>query len=305
MRFRSMTRGRSAGFLLAFLCPLVVLGEVAQSRAEVRDSGPCRAGGVLSAGEYCSHQEGANDFRFSVAGRKACIDGTMAAGVGMKVSACAESDELRFLDFLASERSGRWTVRSLPRSAKPQTGKKTPAAAWEAPWADPEFPQIDYGRPVFRKYHKWSRGIFGWWILGQDEAAEVVIAVNVSAVEEHFPDLRMQETLRVECHKGNVMVILYGGEPHVYLDAPLATYRFGNSSPVDEVWEKSRKVWSVGVGGSKALEFVRKIRLHEGSDLFIGARSEPDDELKEITFSLLGARKMVGAVAEHCPGLKE
>ena len=99
--------------------------------------------------------------------------------------------------------------------------------------------------------------------------------------------------------------MLYGGVPHLYLDAPLVTYKFGNSSAVDESWEKSRKVWSVGVGGSEALEFARKIRLHEGSDLFIGARSEPDDELKEMTFSLLGTRKMVGAVAEHCPGLKE
>ena len=347
---RFLARGLSTGLCACAAVLLAVSGEVAESKSETRNVGTCGVGAVLNAGQYCSHKEGENKFKFTVENGEACIDfkGSFEGRCKLDVATefkvgkfdssgfsdatirgCSKS-EVICAGLQASERSGRWTIDSLPglaasaneeesatgnppalsppqqsTSQEKEENKESASVRWKPPWADSDFPEIDYGHLGFRKYHKWSREIFGWWLLGQNaDAADWFIAVNVSAVEKVWIEHK-ERTLRFQCHEGDISVLLYGAVEFFVLGDPLVTYRFGDNEAVHEIWRKDRGGFIVGLAGNKALDFVRKLRLHEKEGLSIGVRRRADEKLEEITFSLFGARKMVRAMAEHCPTLSE
>lgn len=291
---------------------------------------------TVGDGEACIDFRGSTEAGSSTSGKFsqlkfAAEKGNLSDGTYSGVTArwCSKS-EMTIYGFQASSQIALWTVESLPGSTTPvkenesatgdppppsppqqsatQTKEENEESASErstAPWADPDFPEIDYTRHFgFQEYQEWSSEIFGWWVIGQASNDKATyIAVNVSAVEPTLT-IEFERMLRIQCNKDDVAVFLKGGTKDFRIplfSEPLVTYRFGNSPEADEVWTSSDGFDTVGVSGDKAVHFVRKLLLHETDGLSIGARENAQDKWKKITFSLLGARKMADFMAERCP----
>lgn len=182
---------------------------------------------------------------------------------------------------------------------KTTTEAETPGAV---PWADPDYPNIDYGIAPFEAAHKEGKAISGWWSIEQQRAAiddsPMVVAVNYSAYNpQSYSGIT---ALIAQCREGETSVVFVQEDflmSSIRRNTFDMTYRIDDASAQNTRWNELTSNKGAGLFGSDAEIFLRK--LHEGKSFFIRL-TDGNGQRHDAQFDLSGIKIAADYVANAC-----
>lgn len=170
------------------------------------------------------------------------------------------------------------------------------------PWADADYPNVDYSLTPFEQAHDEGHKISGWWVIEEERAAIDdslgVIAVNYSAYDER--SLSGPTALVARCREGDTSFIflqddyLISGSRRNSFDI---TYRIDENPAQSARWSELTSNKGAGIFGSGAESFLRE--LHDAEGIFIRL-TERNGQQHDVEFDLSGVKNTVEAVAGAC-----
>ncbi|MGA4493175.1 peptidoglycan-binding domain-containing protein [Vreelandella venusta] len=170
------------------------------------------------------------------------------------------------------------------------------------PWADPDYPNIDYSLAPFEQAYSEGHRIEGWWTVEEELAAVDdslrIIAVNYSAYESgNFSGLT---ALIAQCREGDTSLVfvqdefLRGNFRRNTLDI---TYRIDTSPAQSTRWGELTSNKGAGLFGGEAESMLRD--LYDAEKFFIRI-TDSNGQRHDAEFDLAGAQNTIDAVAGAC-----
>jgi hypothetical protein len=197
------------------------------------------------------------------------------------------------------------TASERPRSeapasdATPEEDDPTGAAL---PWADPDYPGIDYSLVPFEKAHNEGDRIAGWWVINEERAAiddsPRVVAINYSAYDAN--SYTGFTALLAQCREGETSIVfvqddfLISGMRRNSFDI---TYRIDSAPAQSTRWNELTTNKGAGLFGLGSEAFLRD--LYDADDFFIRL-TDGDGQRHDAEFDLAGVQTAVEAVAGAC-----
>lgn len=170
------------------------------------------------------------------------------------------------------------------------------------PWADPDYPNIDYSLAPFEQAHNEGDRIAGWWVISEDRAAiddsPSVVAVNYSAYKAgSYGGIT---ALIAQCREGDTSVVFVQDD---FLISAIRrssfdiTYRIDDAPAQQTRWSELTSNKGAGLFGTKSEGFLRD--LYGAKDFFIRLK-DGDGQRHDAEFNLAGREKAIEAVAGAC-----
>ncbi|MBL1267265.1 MAG: peptidoglycan-binding protein [Halomonas sp.] len=179
----------------------------------------------------------------------------------------------------------------------------TNASAGESfPWADPDYPNIDYSLAPFEQAYNEGHRIEGWWTVEEELAAIDdslrIIAVNYSAYKTG--NISGLTALIAQCREGDTSLIfvqnefLRGDFRRNTLDI---TYRIDTSPAQSTRWGELTSNKGAGIFGSEAESMLRD--LYDAEKFFIRI-TDSNGQRHDAEFDLAGVQNAIDSVAGAC-----
>jgi len=168
-------------------------------------------------------------------------------------------------------------------------------------WADPDYPDIDYGAEIFKQLTAGDFNILGWWGIKHSRAAlddsPQVFAINVSDYGTGYSD---HPSLKVMCHEKEARVI-FDADSFIMGDYQTGTLpvtvRIGDETAVQQRWSKLTSNKGAGLFGAEAQGLIRQFMGEE--KVFI--RLEGDrGQLYDLSLQMEGSERVFNEVANAC-----
>ncbi|MGP5307385.1 peptidoglycan-binding domain-containing protein [Vreelandella alkaliphila] len=199
-------------------------------------------------------------------------------------------------------------VMNQPRQASTTTVPNENADSMDAnageslPWADPDYPNIDYTLAPFEQAYNEGHRIEGWWTVEEELAAIDdslrIIAVNYSAYESgNFSGLT---ALIAQCREGDTSLVfvqdefLRGNFRRNTLDI---TYRIDTSPAQSTRWGELTSNKGAGLFRGEAESMLRD--LYDAEKFFIRI-TDSNGQRYDAEFDLAGVQNAIDAVAGAC-----
>jgi peptidoglycan hydrolase-like protein with peptidoglycan-binding domain len=176
------------------------------------------------------------------------------------------------------------------------------ATANSPDWADPDYPEIDYTKSIYKQLIDEGFTIHGWWGLNKTRAAIddslKVVSINVSEYTEGFS--ASTPKLLASCSEG-MPAIIFDADDYIMSDynsnSIRVTYRIDDQDAVNDRWSKLTSSKGAGKFGQEGQDMIRA--LYNADQLFLRLY-EKDGERHDATFKLAGAQTVFDAVALAC-----
>lgn len=169
-------------------------------------------------------------------------------------------------------------------------------------WADPDYPEIDYGLTPFEAAHSEGQEISGWWTIERTSAAiddsPKLVAVNYSAYDEG--SYSGVTALIAQCREGRTSIVFVQDDyliSGVRRDSYDIAYRVDDKQAHNTRWSELTSSKGAGLFGSGSEEFLRE--LYDANRFFIRL-SDGNGETHDALFDLSGVQDAVEAVATAC-----
>jgi len=296
---------------------LLLLRTIVEARQEAEAAGatldvtvpavepnPERAEQLL--GEMAAQQQ-----RVEVAEQEAASAGGLIQAVALSR---VETEKLTLAQLQMAYLQARYGIAFpvTPQAVAPTTPSQDappPAATAEndeetvaLPWADPDYPKIDYNLAPFEQAHNEGDRIAGWWTINEERAAiddsPSVVAVNYSA---YNPGSYGGITaLIAQCREGDTSVVFVQDDfliSAIRRNSFDITYRIDDAPAQQTRWSELTSNKGAGLFGSKSEDFLRE--LYDATDFFIRLR-DGDGQRHDAEFDLSGIQKAIEAVAGAC-----
>ena len=170
------------------------------------------------------------------------------------------------------------------------------------PWADPDYPNIDYSLAPFEQAHNEGDRIAGWWTINEERAAiddsPSVVAVNYSAY--NAGSYGGITALIAQCREGDTSIVFVQDDfliSAIRRNSFDITYRIDDAPAQQTRWSELTSNKGAGLFGSKSEDFLRE--LYDATDFFIRLR-DGDGQRHDAEFDLSGIQKAIEAVAGAC-----
>ena len=174
-------------------------------------------------------------------------------------------------------------------------------AVSDDPWADPEYPEIDYSRPIFAQLHSEGFRISGWWGIRESKSqvddSPAVVAVNVA---EFGGNVIGNPTLMAQCREGEASIV-FDADDYLLTDYQVntikVTLRVDDAPARSQNWSKLTSNEGAGLFGRPGEDMLRE--LYDSGQVFLRI-TERDGTRHDSTFPLAGATDAFEAVAAAC-----
>ncbi len=168
-------------------------------------------------------------------------------------------------------------------------------------YADPNYPDIDYSKPVFAQLDKEEFEISGWWGINEFNAeiddSPGVFAINVSAFTKGYGN---NPNLKIRCIEGEPSVI-FDTDDFIMGDVRSSniqvTYRIDEAEAQTTNWNQLTTNKGAGLFGAKAEDFLRNIY---DSQKTVFRLRETDGETHSMSIDMSGANKVIDLTAAAC-----
>ncbi|MEZ5885591.1 MAG: type VI secretion system-associated protein TagO [Paracoccaceae bacterium] len=226
----------------------------------------------------------------------------------------AETEKLTLaqlqMGYLQAKYGIAFPVPAAPAAAVEPAVSESPAATAEegtsavsgVPWADPEFPDIDYSMAAFEQAHKEGDRISGWWAIKTEHAAVddslQITAVNYSAYNPS--DYAGLTALVARCVEGETAFIFVQDDfliPDFRRNTFDITLRLDDATAQQTRWNGLTSNKGAGLFGRDAEDFIRSI--YESKRLFVRL-TEKNGQNHDAAFDLSGGKDAFEEVAEAC-----
>ncbi|MEP4959778.1 MAG: peptidoglycan-binding domain-containing protein [Roseobacter sp.] len=196
---------------------------------------------------------------------------------------------------------------SVATSATP-VASTTPVAesveetgAPELAWADLNFPEIDYSKPIFASLHGEDYQISGWWGVSEYKAevddSPAMFGINVNGFTSGYGN---NPSIKIGCREGTSSIIFDADD---YLltnhrsDYISVTYRLDEQKALTTNWNKITSSKGAGLFNQKAEAFMRKLY---GSQKAFFRLSEKDGETHSLSLDMSGVDVVLDSAAAAC-----
>lgn len=199
---------------------------------------------------------------------------------------------------------------TVTKSAPPVSDPTSPAAMTQGeevaetalPWADPNYPDIDYSLAPFEQAHNEGDRIAGWWVINEERAAiddsPSVLAINYSAYDARsFGGLT---ALLAQCREGVTSIVFvqdYFLIRAMRRDSFDITYRIDSNTAQSTRWNELTSNKGAGLFGSSSEGFLRG--LYDAESFFIRL-TDGNGQRHDAEFDLAGIQEAIEAVAGAC-----
>lgn len=170
------------------------------------------------------------------------------------------------------------------------------------PWADPNYPDVNYELSPFEVAHSEGQEISGWWTIERTSAAiddsPKVVAINYSAYDDR--SYSGVTALIAQCREGETSVVfiqddyLISGLRRSTLDI---AYRIDDKEARSTRWSELTSNKGAGLFGAGSEDFLRE--LYDAKQFFVRL-TEGNGETHDAAFDLSGIENAVEAVATAC-----
>ena len=199
---------------------------------------------------------------------------------------------------------------NVAASAPPSSETTAPAATTEGddvagaalPWADPDYPDIDYSLVPFEQAHNEGDQISGWWVINEERAAiddsPTVIAINYSAYDARsYGGLT---ALFAQCREGTTSIVFVQDDflmSAIRRNSFDITYRIDSAPAQSTRWNELTNNKGAGLFGSDSEGFLRN--LYNADNFFIRL-TDGNGQSHDAEFDLAGIQETTEAVAAAC-----
>lgn len=171
----------------------------------------------------------------------------------------------------------------------------------ELAWADPNFPEIDYSKPIFASLHGEDYQIVGWWGLSEYKAevddSPAMFGVNVNGFTTGYGN---NPSIKIGCREGTSSVIFDADDylvTNYRSDYISVTYRLDEQKALTTNWNKITSSKGAGLFNEKAEAFMRKLY---GSQKAFFRLSEKDGETHSLSLDMSGVDVVLDSAAAAC-----
>lgn len=194
------------------------------------------------------------------------------------------------------------TAPAAAGSGEPEASSADGAIDAALPWADPDYPEIDYSLQPFEQAHADGHRISGWWVIEEERAAiddsHLVVAINYSAFD---PSSYGGATgLIAQCREGETSIVFVQDE---FLMSDFRRNSFEINYRIDEApaqstrWGELTSNKGAGLFGSGAEGFLRGLY---GAEVFFIRVTDGNGQRHDAEFDLAGVKDAIDAVAGAC-----
>jgi Putative peptidoglycan binding domain len=168
-------------------------------------------------------------------------------------------------------------------------------------WADPNYPEIDYSKPIFGSLYAQDYRISGWWALTEFKAevddSPAMFGINVDGFTSGYGN---NPSIKISCREGTASVIFDADDfllTNHRSDYIPVTFRIDDEKALTTNWNKITSSKGAGLFDREGEAFMRKLY---GSKKAFFRLSEKDGETHSLSIDMSGVDVVIDAAAAAC-----